>query len=75
MVYSSEARVVGAGVGEALFGISEELYVYTHMLTRGRVGWLRGLGNGNRDQEEEQAVASGYGRSRVHRLPSVVLGL
>lgn len=36
-VYSSEARVVGAGAGEALFGILEESYVYTHMLTG--VGW------------------------------------
>lgn len=62
-------------MGEALFGVSEESCVYTHMLTGGRVGWLRGQGDGNRDQEEEQAVASGCGRSRVRRLPSVVLGL
>lgn len=36
-------------MGEALFGILEESYVYTYMLTGGRVGWLRGRGDGNGD--------------------------
>lgn len=46
-VYSSEARVVEQG-RERHFLELEESYVYTHMLTGGRVGWLRGqeMGNG-----------------------------
>lgn len=52
----------GSRGGRGTFWNLEESYVYTYMLTGGRVGWLRGRGDGNGDREE-QAAASGCGRS------------
>lgn len=53
-LYSSEARVLGTGVGEALFGILEETYMYTY------VNWRKGgLAEGQRRWEQRRGGGIG----------------